>query len=450
MKRFFCILVLGAIVFASCQREEVFVDRPSDVKSDVLVVDTKTRSYDEALAIAEDALKLLEGDETRSTNKRVIKRSEGQTVMRPVTRGSETEEEPIMYVFNNEDNQGFTVVAADRSKDPLIAVTELGNYTYGEPTEVEAFDAYMDGVVERLAIAVPGGPLLPTPGALVDTIRYERTEVGPLLTTKWGQQGVYAIEAGVPVAGCGPIAIAQLVAYHRYPNTLQLTYKPTPISIMLNWDDILTHTSGQGVQTGMFVWEYACDCGCDYLKMAQLIREIGERGNVSYIMDKNGIDIYMNSDDIQQALRRMGYNVYKFTPIIDIQSYKYDMLEDIQQERPVILMGQDATRDQGHIWVADGYIYYDAEYDYYILNTDYNPPFSLLDPMYIYGWTDTYHLEVVHFNWGWDGRCDGWYNLDHFETDNAYMYDDINVDNNVDTDFKYSIQLFYSIYPNSN
>ena len=100
MKRCFCILALGAIVFASCQREEVFVDRPNEVKSDVLVVDTKTRSYDEALAIAEDALKLLEGDETRSTNKRVIKRSEGQTVMRPVTRGSETEEEPIMYVFN--------------------------------------------------------------------------------------------------------------------------------------------------------------------------------------------------------------------------------------------------------------------------------------------------------------------------------------------------------------
>ena len=91
------------------------------------LADSNTRSYDEALAIAEDALILLESNETRSTTKRVIKRNEGQTVMRPVTRGSETQEEPIMYVFNNEDNQGFTIVAADRSQQPLIAVTEYGN-----------------------------------------------------------------------------------------------------------------------------------------------------------------------------------------------------------------------------------------------------------------------------------------------------------------------------------
>ena len=145
MKRLLLSWTVVAVAATSCQKEVVYNDTPVQNQS-VELVNSCTRSYDEALAIAEDALKLLEGEETRSTTRRVIKRNEGQTVKRPVTRGSETSDEPIMYVFNNEDNQGFTIVAADRSRDPLIAVTELGSYTYGEPTGVEAFDAYMGGV----------------------------------------------------------------------------------------------------------------------------------------------------------------------------------------------------------------------------------------------------------------------------------------------------------------
>ena len=39
-----------------------------------------------------------------------------------------------MYVFNFENNDGFSVIAANRAVDPVLAVAEKGNYTYGEPT----------------------------------------------------------------------------------------------------------------------------------------------------------------------------------------------------------------------------------------------------------------------------------------------------------------------------
>ena len=149
MKRLLLSLAVVVVAAASCQKDFVYNDNVKEKESVEL---TATRSYDEALKIAEDALSLLDGIETRSGKKRVIKSAEGQTVMRPVTRGSETTEEPIMYVFNNENDEGFTIVAADRSQQPLIAVTEQGNYTYGEPTGVEPFDLLMEDVATTLSI----------------------------------------------------------------------------------------------------------------------------------------------------------------------------------------------------------------------------------------------------------------------------------------------------------
>lgn len=89
MKKIILTLAVVAVAAASCQKDFVYNDNVKEKESVEL---TATRSYDEALKIAEDALSLLEGVDTRSTKKRVIKRTEGQTVMRPVTRGSETTE----------------------------------------------------------------------------------------------------------------------------------------------------------------------------------------------------------------------------------------------------------------------------------------------------------------------------------------------------------------------
>lgn len=183
MKRLLLSLAVVAVAAMSCQKEIVYNDNVKEKESVEL---TATRSYDEALKIAEDALSLLDGIETRSGKERVIKHTEGQTVMRPVTRGSETTEEPIMYVFNNENDEGFTIVAADRSQQPLIAVTEQGNYTYGEPTGVEPFDLLMEDVATTLSI-------LPVePFHFKIEIENELHKIyGPIKNIQWGTGTIY-------------------------------------------------------------------------------------------------------------------------------------------------------------------------------------------------------------------------------------------------------------------
>lgn len=373
--------------------------------------------------------------------------------MRPVTRGSETSEEPIMYVFNNEDNQGFTVVAADKSKDPLIAVTELGSYIHGEPTGVEAFDAYMERVAKSIIIptpTLPDIPLDPSPYYLLDTIRYERTSIGPLLKTKWGQSGVYARETIGGKIGCGPVAIAQIMAYHRHPRTLQLTYKNPSSTIILNWTNILKHSIGEGVNVGPFIMNYDCDCGCDYVSMAQLLREVGERAEINYGYDPDygGVDVSMNREKARDVLRELGYNATKFVADFpDYQFYFTEMIADLQESRPVLIAGGDSTMDKGHIWVADGYYYIDSEIDYYKKNPNYNPSINNYEPKYIYDRTVITQKELVHFNWGWNGNCNGWFAIDYFVSDDADHYDDVNADNSYESNFGENTMLIYDILP---
>ena len=66
MKKLFVSLSVVAVAVTSCQKDVVYNDMPEQNQS-VELSHSNTRSYEEALAVAEDALKLLEGDETRST-----------------------------------------------------------------------------------------------------------------------------------------------------------------------------------------------------------------------------------------------------------------------------------------------------------------------------------------------------------------------------------------------
>ena len=446
MKRIFCILAFGAIVFASCQREEVFVDRPSDVKSDVLVVDTKTRSYDEALAIAEDALKLLEGKETRSTTKRVIKRSEGQTVMRHVTRGSETEEEPIMYVFNNEDNQGFTVVAADRSQQPLIAVTEYGNYTFGKPTGVEPFDLLMEDVVTTLSfnpptLIDPEIPLDPTPGCYFDTVDiYERMD--PLIATKWHQEGIFGNECTNGVSGCAATAFGQIMAYHGYPASITLTHNNNT-NLSLDWDNIRRIITGNEI----FLRDRE-----PKEQIGLLLREIGERMNMYYDNDRSVSGA--TSQNILRGIRNLGYSAASINENTTVGLDFFELKYNIGNGFPVIVLGV-REGNIGHAWIADGIHRREYAIYMYVTNPNYDPTiiYNNPEPPYILGEiTDQVFERLVHYNWGRpNGSCNGWFTTSCYSLDDAESYDNNQSNNHAGSiyNYCYDIVIISDIQPNN-
>lgn len=445
MKKLFVSLAVVAVAVTSCQKDVVYNDMPEQNQS-VELPSSNTRSYDEALAIAEDALKLLEGDETRSTTKRVIKRNEGQTVLRPVTRGGEENDDPIMYVFNNEDNMGFTVVAADRSQQPLIAVTEYGNYTYGEPTGVEPFDVYIDQVASQLMILpdpipLPDVPLEPTPGRIVDTVDIF-TRVGPLLTTKWGQYGVYndlcynKLSQECP-AGCVATAIAQIIAFQKHPSQLQITFDGDYLgdTLYLNWTNILRHTHNMSSHT---------QCSREHMNISKLFREIGERLEIKY----NPQGSPTSDAKALNFLKSVGFTSAKWTDGMSYALTKSNLIEG----NPVYMGGYryDAVAKEyiGHAWVADGVHYREYGTITYVSNPNYNPNiiYNNPEPEYIFEESNIQIERMLHFNWGYDGDCNGWFAVDNICMKEGVEYDSSTHGNNLNRNYEYSMSIIYDIF----
>ena len=457
MKKFY-LLALMAIVAVSCQREVEIINPVSTPTDDVVQETTSVnvRSYDEALAIAEEALQMVDGENTRSSNRRRIMRNSGQVVSRPVTRGGEDAgEQPIMYIFNNENNEGFTIVAADRSQQALVAVTEQGNYTYGEPTGVEPFDAYMNNVTEKLSIfpdslSLPSIPLIPTPAVKADTVYYNHSIVGPMIETKWGQSGIYGNLCPNGLSGCGNTAAAQIMAYHKYPAFITQTYiyENNFDMLILDWDNILRHIEGIGTYNPTLD-KYECDCGCDYDQISILMREIGHKSRTTYREDdpsttnRNERGSSTDEPNTRNTLFLLGYDNPIHVEYIALSDYKNIIFDDLDNNRPLYISG--FTTSVGHAWVIDGYNHKGYRVDYYRKNPNYIVGGS--EPQYIFDFTDEMEINLLHFNWGWDGNCDGWFSYGCLNPSEGSSYDDDNEGNSSNYDFLHSINLIYHIHP---
>lgn len=450
MKRLFLLLIVMAVTTVSCHKNVDCYSISKENESTELSTSI-TRSYDEALKIAEVALDALENKDTRSTKRRVIKSSEGQTVMHQVTRGGTTSEEPIMYVFNNENNEGFTVIAANRSQRPIIAVTEKGNYIYGEPTGVQPFDLYMENAVETCAIIfppiTPEEPLVPTPGCYFDTLYYRDASVNPILTTRWGQSGIYGKDCPNGLSGCAVTATAQIVAHHRHPKFLQLTHKAQNLIYPLNWNDIMKHT--ESVVDTVSI----CNCGCNYNDIALLMREIGELAGTSYTEDNpNTVDNERTSETspngIYDALVSLGYSNLEYDVQIDIDDENETIINELDNNRPIFIGGVDPS-DTGHAWVIDGYNILQYRIDFYVSNPKYNPSiiYNNPEPEYIFDRSDVMDVDLLHFNWGWSGNCDGWFDYGVLAPGNAESYDDENESNQSSYDWRDWLTIIYNIKP---
>ena len=143
--RSICCTLAATTLFACTQ--EVIETLPIQAESEtqLMKVQSKYRTYEEALAIAQDAISMLgKSSVTRSGNPRTIDIHNVQYIVNTSSTRSDGKTDTLMYVFNYDDNAGFAVVSANRATEGLIAVTEQGNYVAGEETGNGGFDLYMD------------------------------------------------------------------------------------------------------------------------------------------------------------------------------------------------------------------------------------------------------------------------------------------------------------------
>ncbi len=402
---FFCVLT-------SCEKPEKS-DFPALGKSeltDVIIFSegiTERVGYTEALAVAQRGIQMLENDtQTRSTAGRRIDPTALKGLVASSTRGG-SESDTLMYVFNFANDRGFAIVSTFREEDPLLAVTESGSYTPGEPTGNSSLDWYLASLetslqsYSKVLRPIDPGP----PGTYPSKIEaYEEVAtIGPLVAVSWGQASPYGELCPNKRSGCVATAMAQIMSVYSYPNTISLTYPgANRSSINLDWANMNKFLN-------VFGWyDVPADTGT---QIAYLMREIGQQVGMDYKQATNerGPLSGASSKNVPGGFNHFGYTCS------NLLDYAYSSIyRNLQSHKPIYMRGVDSTNG-GHAWVVDGDKTITRTIKTYRGRTSTGP--------WILESTETKVYSYLHCNWGWDGISNGYFRAGTFNTISAYEWD---------------------------
>lgn len=286
------------------------------------------------------------------------------------------------YIFAPpSEEKGFVIVSGDERMPAILAYSDEGQFDidnippsvrYWLDCYAEAFlalDSRSDTVPLRASSVNPGG-------------------ISPLLeNNSWGQDDPYnrlcpAVRNERCVTGCVATAMAQVMRFHQYPavgkGRISYTTETNNIHIQRNlassqfrWDDMIDDYSGT------YTPEQAD-------AVAELMYSCGVSVNMDYCTSSQGGSGAYQSSLIKAFIENFGYDqdaAFMTRSYCSEEDWHNILVRELNEGRPVNYAGT-SMRDGGHSFVFDGYRV--SEGNKY---PDY------------------------HVNWGWNGSCNGYYQI---------------------------------------
>ncbi len=340
-----------------------------------------------------------------------------QSSLSQMSRTIENEDSIPVYLVNRV-NGGSVLVAGDERLPEILAYSEEGELSLekngsGLDVFIDNLPAFISSEINRFEIRndsllqnvenISRGVVEPVPWQRleVETTPWITTYSYPqLVSVTWNQTGLYNqkfpsvvcdnstnIQLEHAYAGCVPVAISQILSFHKYPvkfgntivNWLEITRYPSI--------DLLSPTYRDQLQS--------------------LLYEIAEDETIEIEYDCSG-----TSSNIYCAnafFEKMGY-------VTDgVQSYQNEKVKgSISNSRPVYARGESSGSSSGHAWVIDGgegKKRTRTERVYQYIGNEEKPS----NPIVSWEWRlirETYDVteqEYVHCNWGYGGMYDGYY-----------------------------------------
>lgn len=290
-----------------------------------------------------------------------------------------------LYIINYNDG-GFILLSADKRTQPVLAFSDKNNFNVEDTTYPLGLKFWLEDSKkqitsiqnsnltqsdeERIAweriqdSIIVNDKKIPPPPLEECYDHYEYYTKDPILNTKWEQSSGFNYElpyitcSGNSVhvlAGCGPIAIAQVMRYNEYPNDY-------------NWSNMPAL--------------YATTTTASFIKDIHDAAYSVDNAYPAYQCTSTGL-----ASDMMDDILKSEFNYSSAT----YANYNHTTVKsNISMNRPVILGGYSDT--SGHAWVCDGYK----------TTTHYYDNCSAIGYLYL------------HMNWGWGGYEDGWYTYGNF------------------------------------
>lgn len=295
------------------------------------------------------------------------------------------------YAFNRMAG-GYVVVSGDDRLPPVLGYADSGKFS------AEKMPPALRQLLDNLANAGSLSAIQPmrTPGE--DT----RMEIMPLVETQWNQDAPYNNLCPIDpyynqksLTGCVPVALAQLMYYHRWPKSgtgttsYQFgghTYSADFSAVEYQWDKMQPRY-GEGAQ------EESEDA------VATLLYHCAVLARTEFYF-KGSYGWY----DTDMLANHFGYApVISWMDLDDYNSDEFDetLYRDLARGLPVVYHSNDLNGPVSHVWLVDGY----RKGGYF------------------------------HCNWGWGGTDDGFYLLSALRPASTSY------------NFKGGHAIMYNIYP---
>lgn len=421
-KTFIPIIALLTMAVASCTENIV----PTEVvKPEVKL---ENRDLEEIIQIAQNAPSLFEGkDGTRGTTnakKEIDLSSITSITNKNMTRTSNVID-TLLYVINYADNNGYVIVSSKKGTPGVIAYIDEGQYNIEDINNKNTDIGYVSDLAKSY-INNPERVLEPIPGLLSDTVTFR---ISPLMQTKWGQRDPEGEYCPNGICGCLNTAMAQIMAYYEYPDTMEITYENADRSIQIfDWEDMKKHTIRHpSINSGN---PLLCLASTEsHNAIGRLCRQLGKLNNSTYKVSSTST----NTGKVINTATYLGYTCSNWNWYNDTCT-----IEPLQELHPILVVGlrEDSV---GHMWIVDGYM------DMRITTTEF-----LVDQETI---TTKERLIYNHVNWGWDGVSDGYILSSIFDTSRMYQKDPSihgNLNPGSHSDFNTLLQYIEIFRPNSN
>ena len=299
--------------------------------------------------------------------------------------------EACYYVYNI-GNTGFVILAADDNYRPIIGYSDEGTFNPDNmaPALADYLEVVRRGVMEAATkvsapVAVAADwTMLEKSGRLVS--RHGGREEVYLVETQWNQNYPYNYfcpegeggPGGHCYAGCVATAAAQLMKYWNHPLHGQGSHTYYP-------DDHPEYgplTVNFGAAT--YDWEnmpnsISVNSPIEQIEaVAQLIYHVGVSVDMNYRPSSSGAVTGRLCETMPAYFFYTDHMENNYREDYTHESYMQLIMDAIDMSWPMV------HRGGGHAYVLDGY-------------------------------NDN---DMVHFNWGWSGSSDGWFNIDeHGYTD---------------------------------
>lgn len=293
------------------------------------------------------------------------------------------------YVFPHDGNCGYTIVSGDDRMPEIVGYSTTD--TYSEENMPDGMKHLMQAY-EAMATALANGDAkvercLAEKEALAADSTYRQPRVAPLLAdVAWGQSEPYNNLCPMydgqrrTVTGCVATAMAQLMMYYKYPQTLksdipayqtksyQLDMPSVSAGERYDWDNMLPQYSGSAytAEQANAVAKLMYHCGLS--AKADHGPSTGAWCTPYVLVKYWGYD-----PDVIKHLYREKFSLREWTAILDAE---------LQASRPVYYTGCSTTSG-GHAFLCDG--------------ADGN--------------------GLYHINWGWSGWNNGYFDITVLNSD---------------------------------